>query len=75
MASSGGAFIKGGCGCLVVFFVIGLLCVAIGGSMHIDLGGFICLFVCGGLLGLLVLAIYNSGVRKGQDRDNDRMGG
>jgi hypothetical protein len=72
MASSGGAFFKGGCGCLVVFFLIGFIAVALGGRMHIDAGGFICLFVCGGLLGLLVLAIYNMGVREGQDQNDDR---
>jgi hypothetical protein len=71
MASGGGAFVKGGCGCLVAFFAIGLLCVAVGGSMHIDVGGFVCLFVFGGILGLVVLAIYNKGAREGRGRSDD----
>ena len=37
----------------------------IGGSMQIDAGGAICLFVCGGLIGLLVLWIYNKGRDQG----------
>jgi len=63
---AGGAFLKGGCGCIVAFLVIGLLVVAVGGSMHIDIGGAILLFVIGGIIGLIVLAIYNKGRR---DRD------
>jgi len=55
------AFVKGGCGCLVAFFVIGLFFVLIGGSMHIDIGGALMLFVIGGLIGLLGLAVYNKG--------------
>jgi len=55
------AFVKGGCGCLVAFFVIGLFFVLIGGSMHIDIGGALMLFVIGGLIGLVVLAVYNKG--------------
>lgn len=50
--------------------VIGFSCVLIGGHMHIDPGGAICLFVIGGLIGLVVLAIYNKGRREGDvDRD------
>ena len=43
--TAGKAFAKGGCGCLVAFLVIGILCVAFGGHMHIDPGGAILLFV------------------------------
>jgi hypothetical protein len=34
--------------------------------MHIDLGGAILLFVIGGFLGLIVLAVYRKGYREGQ---------
>ncbi len=61
------AFFKGGCGCIIGFVVIGLFCVLIGGSMHIDIGGVICLFVLGGIIGLIVLTIYNKGVRQGRE--------
>jgi hypothetical protein len=57
------AFFKGGCGCLIAFLVVAALAVLMGGRAHIDAGGAICLFVVGGLLGLLVLAIYNRGWR------------
>ena len=59
--SKGEAFVKGGCGCLIVFAVIGLLCVLIGGNVHIDIGGAIMLFVIGGVLGLVYVAIHNKG--------------
>ena len=71
MNNKTGAIVKGGCGCLVAFLVIGLLCVLIGGSMRIDICGAICLFVFGGIIGLIVFAIYNKGVRKGRDRIDD----
>jgi hypothetical protein len=37
--------------------------VLLGGRAHIDHGGAIMLFVFGGLVGLIVLAIYNKGRR------------
>ncbi|MDB2687269.1 hypothetical protein N9Y42_08655 [Mariniblastus sp.] len=55
------AFTKGGCGCLIAFLVIGFLTVLVGGRMHIDIGGAIILFVIGGFIGLVVLAIFNNG--------------
>lgn len=66
MGEKSEAFGKGGCGCLIAFFVIGLFFVAIGGSMHIDIGGAIMLFVIGGGIGLAVLTVYNKG------RDSNR---
>lgn len=62
-SSAGSAFAKGGGGCLIAFLVIGFLAVAMGGNLHIDMGGAILLFVIGGLMGLVVLAIYNKGRR------------
>lgn len=56
-----GAFIKGGCGCLIAFAFLALLAVLAGGRAHIDLGGALCLFVIGGLIGLALLLIYNKG--------------
>lgn len=75
-----GAFAKGGCGCLIAFAVIALFFVLIGGSAHIDVGGAICLFVGGGLIGLLVLWVYNKGKQDAgnppvdQFNDDDRVG-
>ena len=65
----GAAFAKGGCGCLLAFLLIGMLFVMVGGSMHIDAGGAILLFVIGGVIGLIVLAIYNKG-RRDAKRDD-----
>jgi len=69
MSEKGEAFFKGGCGCLVAFVVLGLSCALIGGNFHIDLGGAIMLFVIGGVIGLITLAIYNKG-RDDADRHN-----
>ena len=70
MSDKGEAFVKGGCGCIIAFIVLGLSCVLIGGSMHIDLFGAIMLFVIGGIIGLIVLAIYNKGKHDAQPPDN-----
>jgi hypothetical protein len=75
MSEKGGAFVKGGCGCLIAFIVIGLSCVLIGGNMHIDIFGAIMLFGIGGVIGLVVLAIYNRGkqdARHSNDNFNER---
>ena len=61
MSEKGRAFVRGGVGCLLAFAVLALLAVILGGNAHIDLGGVILLFVAGGLIGLVVLAIYNKG--------------
>jgi hypothetical protein len=63
MGEKGRAFLKGGAGCLIAFAVIALLAVLFGGTAHIDVGGAILLFVIGGLIGIVVLAIYNKGRR------------
>ena len=65
MGEKGSAFVKGGVGCLAVFIVLAAVALFAGGTAHIDLGGGICLFVGGGLLGLLVLWIYNKGRKAG----------
>lgn len=57
------AFGKGGCGCLVAFALFAGFSLLLGGTAFIDIGGAILLFVIGGLLGLLVLWIYNRGKR------------
>jgi hypothetical protein len=71
MSEKGDAFLKGGCGCIVAFFVIGLSCVLIGGNMHIDIGGAILLFIIGGVIGLIVLAIYNKGKQDARYPNNN----
>lgn len=57
------AFIKGGGGCLGAFVALGLLALLVGGTFTIDLGGALVLFVFGGLIGLVVFAIYDKGRR------------
>ena len=51
----------GGCGCLVIFAILALIAVLLGGHAHADVGGFIFLFIIGGVVGLLVFFIYNKG--------------
>jgi hypothetical protein len=63
MGDKSTAFAKGGCGCLLAFAALALIAVVLGGSAHIDIGGAILLFVIGGVIGLVVLAIYNKGRR------------
>lgn len=60
------AFAKGGCGCLLAFAALALVAVMAGGRAHIDCGGATLLFVVGGFLGLIVLAIYKKGAREGR---------
>ena len=38
-----------------------MIAVAFGGTAHLDLGGVVILFVIGGLIGLVVNAIYKKG--------------
>jgi len=60
------AFVKGGCGCLVAFVACALVAVVLGGGVDIDIGGALLLFAIGGVIGLIVLSIYNRGKRDGQ---------
>jgi hypothetical protein len=73
VSGGGEAFVKGGCGCIVAFLVIGLLFVAVGGSMHVDIGGAILLFVIGGVIGLVVQAVYSRGYREGRGQRDDQQ--
>jgi hypothetical protein len=66
MTHPSGAFLRGGVGCLVAFLAIGFLFVLCGGSMHIDFGGVILLFVVGGIIGLIVYAVYRKGYLQGR---------
>jgi hypothetical protein len=59
--NSSSAFLKGGCGCLVVFAALAFIAVLLGGHAHANVGGVVLLFVIGGILGLVVLSIYNKG--------------
>jgi hypothetical protein len=68
----GSAFLKGGFGCLLVFLAIGLIFVLLGGRMHIDLGGAILLFAIGGVIGLVILAVYSKGQRDAVHREFQR---
>ncbi len=69
MADNGKAFVKGGVGCFIAFIVLAVIAVAFGGTAHIDLGGVVILFVIGGLIGLVVNAIY----RKGKNDANGEL--
>jgi hypothetical protein len=66
--TKGQAFVKGGCGCLILFAVLALIAVLLGGHARADLGGLVILFLIGGVIGLVVLAIYNRGRRDGDNK-------
>ncbi len=61
MSEKSKAFVKGGCGCVVVFFGLGLLALLVGGRVRIGLGGLILLFAIGGVGGLFFLALSRRG--------------
>jgi hypothetical protein len=65
----GSAFLKGAGGCFGVFAILAVIAVAAGGSAYIDAGGVVLLFVIGGVIGLVVNAIYQKGrkdIRRGR---------
>ncbi len=62
------AFGKGGFGCMILFGILAVCALIFGGNVHINIGGAILLFIIGGLLGLIVLFIYNKGK---SDRSGD----
>lgn len=68
--TAGGAFLKGGLGCLLLFVVFAVLAVLFGGHAHADGGGIMMLFVIGGIVGLIARAIYNRGRRDGGGGDS-----
>ena len=70
MDNKGEAFVKGGAGCFVAFIALALLTLLFGGSAHIDAGGVLILFVIGGVIGLVVNAIYQKGKRDADNGDN-----
>ena len=63
MGEKTNAFAKGGCGCFLLFILFAGIAMLLGGNAHIDLGGAFLLFFIGGILGLIILAIYNKGKR------------
>jgi hypothetical protein len=71
-ATKGSAFVKGGCGCLVMFIVIAFIAVLLGGHAHADVGGLILLFVIGGIIGLIVLSVYNKGRNDAAANENTK---
>ena len=72
MGQKGNAFLKGGVGCFIIFAVLALVALMIGGSVHIDIFGAILLFVIGGVIGLVILAIYNKGKKDAARRSYRR---
>ena len=49
----------------MVFAATAVIAVLLGGRAHADIGGLILLFLIGGIVGWVVLAIYNRGRRDG----------
>jgi len=70
-SSRGKAFVTGGLGCLGVFVVAALLP---GARAYADFGGIILLIVIGGVIGLVVNAIYQRG-RRDASKDLDQPRG
>jgi len=70
MNNKGSAFLKGGAGCFVVFIVLALLALLMGGSVRMDLGGVVLLFLIGGLIGLAVNWVYQKGRRDSSNEDD-----
>jgi hypothetical protein len=58
-----GWFVKGGFGCLGIFFAFGILMLLVGGHFYFDFGGLIMLFILGGILGLIARSVFNAGKR------------
>ena len=71
MSNNSSAFLKGGVGCFLVFIVLALLALLAGGSVRLDLGGVLLLFIIGGLIGLAVNWIYQKGRKDASDQDDD----
>lgn len=69
MPKQGEAFLKGGIGCLLAFGGMAACAVLVGGTAHIDIGGAVILLVIGGVIGLIINAIYQKGRKDGGDRD------
>jgi len=60
------SFILGGVCAVVLFGLCAGLAVSMGGTAWVDVGGFLCLFIAGGGMGLIVRLIYKKGQRSGQ---------
>ena len=71
MENKGSSFLKGGAGCFAVFVVLAILAVLFGGSVRLDFGGAVSLFVIGGIIGLVVNWIYQKGRSDASDEDED----
>lgn len=57
------AFIWGGLSTVVIFSVLVVISLAVGGVAHVEFGGLLLLFALGGVIGIIVRAIYNKGTR------------
>lgn len=71
MAGNGKAFLKGGIGCFALFAVFGVIALLAGGYVRADAGGIGLLFIIGGVIGLVINAIYQKGRRDAADRRDD----
>ena len=52
--------------------MLALLALLLGGSVHLDFGGVIILFLIGGIIGLVVNWIYQKGRRDSSDDDENQ---
>lgn len=57
MSDRSTTFVKGGCGCILVFFGLGLLALLVGGRVRIGPLGLTLLFAIGGAGALLIAAL------------------
>jgi hypothetical protein len=58
MSQGSQAFVKGGCGCLLAFAALGAVALMAGGRVRINCGGVVLLFLVGGVIGLVALAVF-----------------
>ena len=64
--SNFGAFTRGGLVALIAFLLLAVFTVLIGGSVRMNLGGVLVVFILGGCGGLLVRYVFMKGYRKGK---------
>ena len=68
--SAAGAFLRGGLWALAIFGVLAAISLVAGGQAYADIGGILLLFGIGGIIGIVLRAIYNKGRR--DESTNDR---
>lgn len=64
MSEKGSAFLKGGVGLLAAFLIAGLVMILLGRTLEVSVGGFVLLFLVGGIIGLVSWALYDRSRRE-----------